>query len=272
MSGDWALAVLGDPLVFTRSPDLHRAGLAALGLEGRSEALRTPVTGLRARLGELRQFGFRGANLTHPLKKAVLRYLDHISDTARRARSVNTIGFAEDGTWGDTTDGRGFVDLLVSLGRDPVTERMLLFGGGGAARSLAVALADAGCTRLTVAVRDPRRSGLDWAGVPQAVLVPLGTSGEAGRLTDDVTVAVNCTPLDDATGPCAPSAMRSDVMVIDLVYGREISSWTAAARAAGMTAYDGLGLLVFQARRSIERWTGQPVPVEPLTRAVGWPR
>jgi shikimate dehydrogenase len=271
VSGDWALAVLGDPIAHSRSPELHRAGLAAIGLEGRSEALRTSAAALPARLAELREFGFRGANLTRPLKAVALRHLDRVSETARRARSVNTIGIGEDGLWGDTTDGVGFVDLLAVLGRTPASERVLLLGGGGAARSLALALLEAGAT-VTVAVRDPRRAGVDWAHVPGVSLVPFPDDTNAGATTKDATVAVNCTPLAGPDGACPPGAFPAGTLVVDLVYGAEITPWVRAARARGLDAFDGLGLLVHQARRSLERWTGREVPVEPLARAVGWPR
>jgi shikimate dehydrogenase len=59
---------------------------------------------------------------------------------------------------------------------------------------------------------------------------------------------------------------------VDLVYGPEVTPWVRAARAAGIEAVDGLGLLVFQAQRSLALWTGREVPLAPLARAVGWPR
>jgi shikimate dehydrogenase len=66
--------------------------------------------------------------------------------------------------------------------------------------------------------------------------------------------------------------MDPAILAIDLVYGPEPTAWVRAARALGLQAYDGLGLLVFQARRSLALWTGQEVPLEPLAEAVGWPR
>jgi len=272
VSGDWALAVLGDPITHSRSPELHRAGLAAIGLDGRSEALRTSAAAFPGRLAELRGFGFRGANLTRPLKTVALRHLDRVSETARRARSVNTIGIGAEGVWGDTTDGAGFVDLLVSRERVPARERVLLLGAGGAARSLALALLEAGCPSVTVAARDPRRAGVDWSHIPGATLRPFPEDTEAGGIAEDVTVVVNCTPLGGTAGPCPPETLHAGVLVIDLVYGAEVTPWVRAARACGLEAIDGLGLLVHQARRSLERWTGRDVPVEPLARAVGWPR
>ena len=146
------LGVLGDPLRYTRSPELHRAGLAAVGLAGESVALRTARTDLAGRLRELAGRSFLGVNLTHPLKDLALESIASASEAAWRARSVNTIRFDPGGACGETTDGVGFVDLLRSLGRAPEREQVLLLGSGGAARSLALALAAAGAA-VTLSAR-----------------------------------------------------------------------------------------------------------------------
>src|SRR5262245_62454427 len=103
------LAVLGDPLAYTRSPELHRAGLAAVGLDGESSAIRTPASELGERLQALAAAGYRGVNVTHPLKETVLDLLGRVSEPSRRALSVNTVGFEPGLLWGDTTDGAGFI-------------------------------------------------------------------------------------------------------------------------------------------------------------------
>lgn len=272
MSRGIALAVLGDPLAFTRSPELHRAGLAALGLDGDSRAIRTAPDALGARLDALALEGLTGVNLTHPLKEPALAYLDRVSPAARLARSVNTVGFGVDGRWGDTTDGAGFVDWLARLGRDPVRGGLMLFGGGGAARSIALAMIGAGCTRVVVAVRDPARAAESWSGIPQAQIARSDDARVEAMLNSEGAVMVNATPITDAAGPVAVERVRAGSLVLDLVYGATIGAWTSAARARGLTADDGLGLLVFQARRSLALWTGREVPIEPLARAVGWPR
>jgi len=265
------LAVLGDPLAFTRSPDLHRAGLVALGLEGESQALRTPVAELGTRLGELAARGFRGANLTQPLKAAVLTHLARVSESARRARSVNTVGYSSDGWWGDTTDGPGLVDLLRSLGREPARERPVVMGAGGAARSLALALVASGCSGATVSARRPSESAEAWADIPGSRIVPWHSEEEAEALRE-ATLVINATPLVGPDDPAPLERIARRALILDLVYGPKPTPWVLRARADGREAYDGLGLLVFQARRSLALWLARAVPVDPLARSVGWPR
>lgn len=268
MSPPAALAVLGDPLRYTLSPALHRAGLEALGLAGDSEALRTPPEELGERLTSLAARGLRGVNLTAPLKEAALPFLQRLSDEARRARSVNTIGFEQGGWWGETTDGPGLIDLLGSLGKDLTRMNAVLLGAGGAARSLALALSDAGVPRVAASARRPNDVRASWEGSLESMLVPWASAEEAARL-GDATLVINATPLAD---PAPLATIARGALLIDLVYGPEVTPWVMAARAEGREAYDGLGLLVFQARRSLALWYARPVPVEPLARAVGWPR
>ena len=271
MSAPVQLAVLGDPLVYTLSPRLHRAGCAALGIACESRALRTPSAGLEARLHELADRGFLGCNVTHPLKEPALHCVARASAAAERSRSVNTIAFRHDGWWGETTDGPGFVELLRELRCDPARQRVLLLGSGGSARSLAVALHGAGCRDLTVSSRRPEDAryawgeGLDARGVGWR-------SKEEGEALEHGTLIVNCTPLSGDEPPAPLERIARTALLVDLTYGDALTPWVTDARALGIHAIDGLGLLVHQARSSLGLWLGREVPLGPLAAAVGWPR
>ena len=268
---DVRLAVLGDPLAYTLSPVLHRAGLAALGIAGDSLALPTAIDALGPRLGELAGRGFLGVNLTRPLKEPALAHLARVSEAARLSRSVNTVGFAPDGWWGDTTDGPGLVDLLRSLGRDPARERTVLLGAGGAARSLALALAAAGLADLAVSARRVEAWREAWSDLSLARLVAWRSPQET-RALGRATLVINATPLAGEEDPAPVDSLARGALILDLVYGERVTPWVLRARAEGREAYDGLGLLVFQARRSLALWLARPVELDPLARAVGWPR
>jgi len=269
MSGVVRLAVLGDPLRHTRSPELHRAGCAALGLACESRALRTPAAGLAAALARLAAEGLTGCNLTMPLKEPALGLVRSASEPAARARSVNTITFRAGGPHGDTTDGAGLVALLAELGAEARGRRVLLLGAGGAARSLGWALAGAGAAAVhAVSRREP-------AAVERAAW-PGGWSGWGTAASLELVVAadvlVNATPLGLPELAAPLDALRRDALVVDLAYDEAVTPWVAAARARGLRAVDGLGLLVHQARLSLALWLGREVPLAPLAAAVGWPR
>ncbi len=264
------LAVLGDPIAHSRSPVLHRAGCAALGLACESVALRTPLDALHTTLDRLAAEGFTGCNLTMPLKAAALGWVREASPAARRARSVNTITFAPAGARGDTTDGDGFLDLLRALDRDPARARVTLLGSGGSARSLAVALAEHGRGAHVVSRRAPGTDP-DWGEVRIASFSTWG-SPEARSELAAADVVVNCTPLGAADSPAPPEALGRNALVVDLTYGDDVTAWVKQARASGREAVDGLGLLVHQAHRSLAIWLERDLPLSALATAVGWPR
>jgi shikimate dehydrogenase len=265
------LAVLGDPLAYTLSPVLHRAGCEAVGRTCEAHALRTPPAELGERLRHLVARGFSGCNLTHPLKEHALDHVERASVAAERARSVNTIVFQPGGPWGETTDGPGFLDLLRERGREPAAQRVVLLGAGGAARSLALSLEWAGCRDVAVSSRRPGDSRFAWGeGLDPRFLG--WRSEEEGDALRAATLVVNCTPLAGEEPPAPVSSLSAGALVVDLTYGEAPTPWVSAARAAGVEAVDGLGLLVHQARRSLSLWLGREVPVGPLAAAVGWPR
>lgn len=271
MSAPVRLAVLGDPLAFTLSPVLHRAGCAAVGVACESEALRTPVAELPARLAGLAARGYLGCNLTHPLKESAVDCAATASVAAERSRSANTIVFRTEGWFAETTDGPGFVDLLKSMHLEPARQRVLLLGAGGAARSLALALQWAGCREVVVSARRPADARFAWGEGLDERFLGWRSEEERDALAES-TVVVNCTPLAGDEPPVPLDRIARTALVIDLTYGPEPTPWVREARRAGLQAFDGLGLLVHQARRSLSLWLGREVPADALAAAVGWPR
>lgn len=203
-----------------------------------------------------------------PLKAPALACVREATSTARRARSVNTITFRVGGMHGDTTDGAGFMDLLASLGRDPVHARTLLLGAGGSARSLALALGDAGAAGLGVTSRHEPEDEEAWRHAHWSAW----DSSAAQAALAQATVVVNCTPLSGDAPPVPLEGIARGALVVDLNYAEGLPPWVVAARASGLEAFDGLGLLVHQARHSLSRWFGREVPLDALAAAVGWPR
>ena len=122
-----------------------------------------------------------------------------------------------------------------------------------------------------VSARRPEALAADWRGLTGTEFVPWRSPREAGALAG-ATLVVNATPLGGEEDAAPLDAIARRAVILDLNYGDRLGPWVARARADGREAYDGLGLLVFQARRSLALWLARPVPVDPLARAVGWPR
>ncbi len=254
---------------------MHNAAFAALGLDWAYVPLPAPPDRVRAAVLGLAALGFRGANVTIPHKQAVMAHLDALTPAARAAGAVNTITVLADGALnGDTTDGRGFLADLRESGVTP--RRALLLGSGGAARSVAYALAETGADVLVAA-----RSVAKASALCEAIAAQL--PAEAGRLTAhalprdlracsaDADLVINATSLglhpNDAM-PWNPDVPFGPGQVVyDLVYTQVTPLMSLAARQ-GARAIGGTGMLVHQGALALAQWTGLEAPIGVMRAAI----
>lgn len=262
------VGVLGWPVSHSLSPAIHNAAFGALELDWAYVPLPVPPGRVPDALTGIRALGFAGANVTMPHKTEVADLVDDMSDDAALLRSVNTLVVTADGIAGHNTDAPGFDRFLRrDAGFDAAGRAALLFGAGGAARACALALARSGLRELTVALREPARAE------PVAAAVDgLGAKVSVVEFDDarDVTadLIVNATPLGAHGEPLPHPPLEPGVLVVDLLYRPRQTPLLSSARAAGATAFGGLGLLLQQAGLAFEMWTGQPAPLEVMSAAA----
>ena len=135
------VGLVGWPVEHSVSPAMHNAAFDALDLNWRYFPLPTPLDKVEVTLAQLREHGYRGANITLPHKRAVMPYLDELTDAARAIGAVNTI-FADGARLvGHNTDGDGFLVALREAGFIR-GQRVLVLGAGGGARAVVYALAE----------------------------------------------------------------------------------------------------------------------------------
>src|SRR5688500_14874443 len=128
--------VLGYPVAHSLSPAMHNTALRILGQDALYLAFGVPPVSLAAALRGLEALGVRGANLTIPHKEAAIELLDQVTDEARSIGAVNTVRFDASGSFGDNTDGRGFIAGLRSDGFEPSGCTAVVLGAGGSARAV----------------------------------------------------------------------------------------------------------------------------------------
>ncbi len=172
MSSPLRLALFGQPVSGSRSPEIHRRFAAAAGLELDYTPVETPAGGLAAALKAFRDRGGSGANVTLPLKHEALECCRVLEASAMRAGAVNTLLCTDVGWKGWNTDGAGLVADLRRLGLDPAGQRILVLGAGGAAAGVVPALLEARARHVFIANRSPEKAGdlaraldhpdLDW--------------------------------------------------------------------------------------------------------------
>lgn len=271
MSQVW---LIGRPVAHSLSPAMHNAAFAKLGLPHRYEGRDTAEDQLGATLDRMRRDNdVLGANVTIPYKETVLRLVDEVDDEARRIGAVNTIVCRGGRLIGHNTDKYGFEKALETQPRRmggpegfPFTgDTILVLGAGGAARACALALLEHG-NNVNIANRDPGRAealarSLEVDGRhPQVVPWP------RGRVPVDAIV--NATPLG-LNGEEALEDVQLPMWVIDLVPTAVETPLVKRAKATeNVTVVDGLNMLLHQAARSFDLWTGVPAPLEVMRAAL----
>jgi shikimate dehydrogenase len=253
--------IAGWPVSHSRSPLIHGFWLRRHEIDGAYVPLAIKPEDFSAAIHGLRAAGFAGINVTLPHKIAALEICDALDDAARRAGAVNTLIFRNDRIEGTNTDGYGFVENLRDNQVDPTTGPALILGAGGAARavvaalqaqSVPVAVANRTRTRAEALARDlPELRVLDWANrgdalADHAMLVNTTSLGMTGQ--PELEIPLNRAP--------------PHLVVADLVYVPLETPLLAAARARGLHAVDGLGMLLHQARPGFAAWFGTDPAVD----------
>lgn len=255
--------VLGWPVSHSRSPRLHGFWLDRHGVDGAYLPLPVHPDRFASAVRALVDLGFRGANVTIPHKQAAFDVCDAVDRTAARAGAVNTFVFRDGRIEGSNTDGFGFLESL----RDQAPRwradagPAVLLGAGGAARAIAAALLDAGCPRVTLVNRTAARA--------EALARDLGGAIDVADRPplDGAALLVNTTALGMQGQPPLMfdiAALPASALVADIVYVPLETPLLAAARARGLVAVDGLGMLLHQARPGFEAWFG----IEPRVDAA----
>ena len=259
------LQVIGDPVLHSKSPVLHGAMLSALGLDAAYDARVVRRGELPDYLRWARDHGVAGFNATMPHKEDLLPLLDGMDPAARLTGAVNTVCLRE-GAWvGFNTDGAGALSALGEvLGFDPAGSTVTLLGAGGAAKAVALALAQAGAERVQVCNRTLERAVELCARHPRLTPAPFDPD-TLERLCRGADLLVNCTSLGmegcprQFEGFSFLDALPPHGAVFDLIYHPAETELLAQARRRGLRAMNGLPMLVWQAVLALEHFLNRPL-------------
>ena len=248
--------VIGDPIAHSRSPQIHRFWLDALGIAGDYRATRVTRADLSGFIaGRRSDPEWRGCNVTMPLKLDALLLADQRSDRAAAAGAANLL-FVRDGALLAANTDIGAVARLLEplIGK---TKSITLLGNGGAARAVLVAMRLLDFQNVRLQARDlaeARKLSVEF-GIGQAPApfdLPIASDG-----------LINATPLGMTGHPPVAldlSRIPSSGWVMDLVTDPDPTELLQDARARGLATIDGLALLVEQAAASFELLFGRKPP------------
>lgn len=257
-------AVIGDPVRHSLSPVLYNAAFAALDLDWVYVAL--PVdTGRGADVVEaMRTLGLDGLSVTTPHKQAVAEAVDDLTPAAAALGAVNCVQRVDDRLIGHNTDGEGLRrSAEVQLGFDPAGANVAVLGAGGAAVAAASALVAAG-SQVDIVNRTAARA--------EAAAAASGASvgGPDATVTADLVVQATSLGMQDGDAlPIDPSLLAPHQLLVELIYHPAETPLLAEARALGLSAINGVGMLLYQAGAQFRLWTGHAAPIEVMASAVG---
>lgn len=246
------LAVIGDPIAHSKSPDIHQAFARQLGIALSYEKLRVTTDQLEAFLNDFFDHGGRGLNVTVPHKTAVFDWVTTLTPTAQLAGAVNTLMRRDDQIVGHNTDGEGLVLDLQRLGAPLRGARILLMGAGGAARGALSPLLQQhpACLHIENRTRD------------KAHQLAQDIGGQVRPTHDqssyDLIIGASSAGLQGQAVALPPGAVSTQTWVYDMIYGDEATPLMRYADHMGAArTVDGLGMLVGQAAKAFECWFGQ---------------
>mgnify|MGYP001829043942 CR=1 FL=1 len=264
------IALLGDPVAHSASPEIQNAAFTTAGVDGVYVAVRCASDDLVGFMRGLARAG-GGGNVTLPHKEKAASLLDDRSDAVRRTGACNTFWADEDGRLcGDNTDVDGFRRAMRDfIGGNARGFRVLLLGAGGAARAALMGLIEEGAEEILIYNRtqDRARAVARRLGGDRTRVVPVMRELEG----ESFDLVVNATRLGlepDDPSPLDLSMLQRAGAAIDLVYGRHTTPFVASAVAAGVRATDGLDMLVHQGAASFECWWGREAPLEAMRAAI----
>ncbi|HEY2404386.1 MAG TPA: shikimate dehydrogenase [Polyangiaceae bacterium] len=281
-------ALLGHPVGHSLSPAIQQAAYRALGVDCRYELIDCPdEDAVRAALERLRRAELSGVNVTVPWKRVALAAADTRHPMAARVGAANVIARDQRGSIiAHNTDVPALVEEFRVHAQS--LRRFIVLGNGGAALGAVAAAFEAGAERVLVTARrfDAATPETSWPhaaefsalgarllawpdGSAQARLLFKNTLSQSDVVVQCTSAGMRGADSGDALASLLPwEHVPRHTLAYDLVYSPAMTPFLSGARAHGLRAENGLGMLVAQAALSIEIWLSRAVPREPLRQAA----
>lgn len=266
------LGIIGYPLGHSISAVIQKAGLKSIGLDGSYDVMETPPEDLISRIKYLKSNGYDGFNVTIPLKVPMSLFLDDIDDYANIAGCVNTVKVGEDKSfYGFNTDIYGFKRAIPDE-IDLTDKTASILGTGGASRAAVVGLAERGVKNIDFYTRNiiNSRQTLEYVRAKFPEINFNVYQIQNIRSLADSSIIVNATPIG-MKGFMADQMpleradldkLNPNAVIYDIVYNPVKTVLIQEAQKRGLRTIGGLDMLIYQAERAIQIWTGKDPDVK----------
>lgn len=253
------LAIIGDPIEHSITPLIQNAAWQALRENGSTQAevvnvaFRVPAEKLDDAVRSAQALGLLGLMVTIPHKERVLALCDELDESARVIGAANLLHFHPNGKIiGHSSDGWAAIESLREEGVSVKGKRLVILGGGGAARSLALTFARAGAAGVLLLNRTVARAQIITEEVQSLGVTARALPLDEGTLRtafSDADILVNATSVGmhprEEESPVPTGVLHPQLAVYDIVYNPLETRLLREARAMGARTVDGLGMLIY---------------------------
>jgi len=249
---------------------MQNAAFTALGLNCTYIAFRVPANELKESIESLRSINIAGFNVTVPHKVDVIKYLDELDASAKKAAAVNTVNNIEGIFKGYNTDIYGFIEPLHRRQVDFKNMQVLLLGAGGAARAIVTALSqESGIAKVVIANRDLQKADeLAKIGSGLGLKCEALPLEKAQDVSPECDMIVNATTvgLHDEPSVIDREHIKKGSIVYDIVYRPIVTDLIENAKYAQASVVYGYEMLIDQGAKAFEIWTGLQAPREVMKK------
>ena len=270
------LALIGDPVGHSLSPQMHNYACELLGLNYVYVAYTVKEDGVPGAFDAIRALGIRGFNVTMPCKIAAFEHVDRQSEAARIIGACNTIINDNGVLTGHITDGEGYVNMLRDKGIEIAGKKITVCGAGGAGTAIAVQCALDGARAVSIFNRKSRSWDRANETAEKIRIVRPDCAVSVCDLADQALLAqeiadsdilangtnLGMKPHEDRMVIEDPSVLRPGLIVTDAVYNPVETRMLKLAKEAGCLTFDGKGMLLWQGVAAFKLFTGCDMPVE----------
>ena len=278
------LGVFGDPVGHSLSPQMQNAALKSCKIDMQYARFQISPDELQSAFKLIRDLNFIGVNLTTPHKIAASKLMDEIDGNASRIGAINTVKVDNAKLRGYNTDGKGFARAVrQEFAVDLRDLQVMILGGGGAGRAIALQCARENCERLVITnrtfataqklaeeVREYFTGPKVLGPVPRLQSIPWEEAAIRFQVAH-LDLIVNATPLGlnrSDPSPIPARLLAPHLMIYDTVYGEGRTPFVSAAIEAGARAANGFSMLLHQGALAFEIWFEREAPIEAMRAAL----
>lgn len=268
-------AVIGNPIAHSKSPLIHEVFANQTNQAIHYGRIFSDLNDFKKTTQEFFERGGKGLNVTIPFKLQAYELAQHKTPRAQSAKAANMLWVENGQWWCDNSDGEGLTRDLRRLFKERSASlsgiHVLILGAGGAAQGVIEPLMGAGVASISITNRTHEKATAlvqQFSAVASAAKVNLKAVplNELKNSSYDLIINATATGLSDVS-PISKDVLQviihPDTLVYDMVYGKE-TCFMQDAKALGITAVDGLGMLVEQAALAFETWRKLNLQKTPL--------